>query len=54
MGRKSMAKKTRVHTHLEQNFKNFIVSSNFSFKFLRKVIKINFLPESVDICLKKH
>ena len=35
MGRKNMAeKKTRVHAHLEQNFKNIIISSNFSLKLL--------------------
>ena len=51
---KAQREKTRDHAHLEQNFKNVIISSNFSLKFLPKVIKINFLPELVYICLKKH
>ena len=31
-------KKTRVHAHLGQNFKNIIISSNLSLKLLSKVI----------------
>ena len=34
--------------------KNIIISSNFSLKLLRKVLQINFSPESVYNCLKKH
>ena len=54
MGRKNMAGKTRVRAHLGQNFKNIIISSSFSLKLLLTVIQINFFPESVYICLKKH
>ena len=46
--------KTRAHAHLGQNFNNITISSNLSLKLLSKVIYINFLPESVYICLKKH
>ena len=42
--------KTRISAHLRQNFKNIIISSNFSLKLLLTVIQINFLPESVYIC----
>ena len=31
--------KTRVRAHLAQNFKNIIISSNFSLKFLRTAIQ---------------
>ena len=37
-----------------KNSKKIIISSNLSLKLLLTVIKINFLPKSVYICLKKH
>ena len=43
-----------VRAHVEQNFKEIIISSNCSLKLFWKVIWINFLPESVYICLKKQ
>ena len=37
-----------------KNLKIYIFSSNFSVKLLLTVIYINFLPQSVYTCLKKH
>ena len=36
MRRKNMTGKTPVHAHLGQNFKNIVISSNFSLKIAMK------------------
>ena len=54
MGRKSTAGKNSRSCTFGAKLQNVIISSNFSLRFLRKGIKINFLPELVYICLKKH
>ena len=54
MGRKSMVGKTSCACTVVAKIKKIIISSNFSLKLLLTVIEINFLPESLYICLKKH
>ena len=54
-GQEKYGGKKFAYVHIwRKNLKNIIISSNVSLKLLSTVIKINFLPESVYVCLRKH
>ena len=54
-GQKKYGGRKFAYVHIwGENLKNIIISSNVSLKLLWAVIEINFLPESVYICLRKH